>query len=281
MTPPAKSTKRKGVASPTQRMSTDPRISRRRQAVARSRRQRIAIRIAVLLALVAVGWAVFFSPLLVVRDVKVVGAERTAPEEVAAIADLADDQNILLLSTDAVTRRVEELPWVASADVDRMLPSTLRIKITERTPALVLALGAERWTLDAGGHVLAAGVVGKGLPVLAGVEEDEVEPGADLDSVEATGALTAWNSLQDSLRERVGAIFAPTLERISFSLVDGTVIRYGAPESMPEKNEVLRAILARLESEGRTVEYIDVRVPTHPALGPDTNLDEAEAKAGE
>ncbi|MDQ3941279.1 MAG: hypothetical protein M3238_08015, partial [Actinomycetota bacterium] len=56
--------------------------------------------------------------------------------------------------------------------------------------------------------------------------------------------------------------------RITFALDDQTVVRYGAPERVRAKNAVLVALLARLRAEGRAGSYVDVRVPTNPAVGP-------------
>lgn len=254
-------------------MSTDPRISRRRRAVTRSRRKRIIVRLSVLVLLAGLVYAAFFSPLLVVRDVKVLGAEHVSPADVAAAAAIGADENLLLMSTETVKERVESLPWVAGADVDRMLPGTIRIRVEERVPAMILSLGAARWTIDASGHVLTSGEASKGLPVIAGAELEEVEPGKALESPEIAGALSAWLSLPNDLRARVKAIFAPAVERITLSLSNGTLIRYGAPEDIAAKNEVLVTILERLKAEGTTVEYIDVRVPAHPALGPPSGDD--------
>lgn len=249
------------------RVSTDPRISRRRKAVARSKRRRMWIGITATLAVGALVWGMFWSPLLTVRDVKVVGGKHTAPEDVAQVAGLDDDgQNLLLLATAHVEERVETLPWVAEADIDRMLPGTVRVKLVERVPALVLSLGAARWTVDADGHVLASGAVGKKLPVLAGVEVGTVAPGGKLQTEEARAALEVMRTLPRAVRRQVAGIFAPTIERITLSLRTGTAIRYGAAEDMGAKNEVLKALLARLESEGRRAAYIDVRVPTSPAV---------------
>jgi cell division septal protein FtsQ len=66
----------------------------------------------------------------------------------------------------------------------------------------------------------------------------------------------------------VVGVFAPTVERITFSLREGTSVRYGAAEQIRDKNEVLQVLLRRLDDEGRTAAYIDVRVPTSPAVAP-------------
>lgn len=248
------------------RVDTDPRISRRRKAVARSKRKRLLLGAGVLAALAALLWAMFWSPLLDVREIKVVGAEFTTEDEVAEAAGLKSDQNLLLLPTSDVVAKVEALPWVKSAEVDRMLPGTVRVRITERTPTMVLALGAARWTIDARGNVLSSGDAVQGLPVLAGVEVGDISPGLQLLTEEALAALKAFRSMPASLTDDIVGVFAPTIERISFSMANGTTVRYGAAEMLDAKNTVLKVLLARIQAEGRGATYIDVRVPTSPAV---------------
>jgi cell division protein FtsQ len=250
-----------------QRVDTDPRISRRRKAVARSKRRRIWMGLGAVGLIAVIVWVMFFSPVLDVRDIKVVGTKHVEAEEVAEVSGLLDSsQNLLTLATDEVAQRVEELPWVQEAEVDRMLPGTVRIKIIERTPAMILSLGAARWTVDAHGVVLEAGEVQPGLPVLAGVEVGDISEGLRLMTPEALDALRAFRSMPRLLRSEIVGVFAPTVERISFSLASGTVVRYGAAEKLEDKNEVLRVLLERLSAEGKVAAYIDVRVPTSPAI---------------
>jgi cell division protein FtsQ len=251
------------------RVQTDPRIRDRRAEVARRRKRKLLSVVVTMLVLAALVWGAFWSPLLRVRDVKLTGAEHTTPAQVAAAADLGPDDNLLLLSTGEVVEAARTLPWVADAEVERRLPGTVKVKIVERKPALVLALGtAARWTIDGRGHVLTPGQAAPDLPIVGGVEVGDVKPGARLTAPVIDEVLAAWRALPRKLAREVQAIFAPSLERISFTLVDGTQIRYGAAERLDAKNEVLLALRARLAEEGRAASYIDVRVPTSPAVGP-------------
>lgn len=248
------------------RVRTDPRISRRRRAIVRSRRRRMVVTASVLALMAAAIWVAFWSPLLDVRDVVVVGGKHVSSDDVAEAAGLNADDNLLLVSTSHVKEAVEQLPWVLEAKVDRKLPGTVRVKVVERLPRIALAVGEARWTLDGRGNVLEAGLAEEGMPVLAGATVDEVRPGARVDEVEVRHALAAWRSLAAKVRREVVAVLAPTPERITFSLADGTQIRFGAAESLDAKNKVLVALLAQMRAEGRSAVYIDVRVPTSPAL---------------
>ena len=252
-----------------ERVHTDPRLRRRRKAVERTRRRKLFVRSAVIVALIVLTWAVLWSPLLHVRDVELRGARHTSAEEVVAALDLENGTNILRFPTDVVRERVEALAWVKHASVTRVLPDTLRIKIEERRPAMVLALGAANWIVDDTGRVLEAGKNPK-LPVLAGTDVNGIEIGSDLDAEQLVGGLRVYRSLPRGLQRQVVAIFAPTTERITLALADGSQVRYGSAELLGSKSEVLKSLLRRLQRDALAASYIDLRVPTSPAVSPVT-----------
>ncbi|HEX2236163.1 MAG TPA: FtsQ-type POTRA domain-containing protein [Actinomycetota bacterium] len=247
------------------RVPTDPRLSRRRRAVQRARRRRMALWGASGAALAAVAWVAFWSPLLAVRGIQVSGGRHISRAQVQDATALVGD-NLLLLSTTDVERRVERLPWVKSAAVVRRLPGTVRVEVVERRPAAVLAAEGARWTVDARGRVLSEGVAAPRLPLLGGVEVVGARPGELVRGDAAAAGLRVLRRLSGDIGARVRALFAPSPERVSLALRSGTLVRLGAAERLRPKLAVLRAVLARLERRGERARYVDVRVPETPAV---------------
>lgn len=248
------------------RAGTDPRISRRRKAVAKSKRRRWVIAAAAVAGLAVCVWAAFWSPLLAVRHVRLVGARHTTARDVASAAGLTTDDNLLLVSTSEVARKAERLPWVRDAEVDRKLPGTIVVHVRERRPAMVLAIDSGKWTIDSAGHVLGR-VDGTGsLPVLSGFDPGPVQPGRTLSLPAARAAMKVWRSLPPGLASHVVALFAPTPLRVSLALDTSTTVRYGSASATTAKNAVLKALLARAREQGSAPSYIDVRVPESPAI---------------
>jgi cell division protein FtsQ len=225
------------------------------------------VRTAVLLGLLFLVWAVLWSPLLNVRDVQLRGARHTTAEDVIAVMDLESGTNLLRLSTEEIQARVETLPWVKDVSISRVLPDTLQIRIKEREPAMVLSLASANWIVDASGRVLASGR-DRDLPVLAGTNLSGIEVGTDLKADQLIGGLRVYRSLKPSVRKQVAAIFAPTPERITLALENGSQVRYGSAEMLRAKSNVLASLLRRLERDGTAASYIDLRVPTSPAVSP-------------
>ncbi len=69
-----------------------------------------------------------------VEQVDVVGRDQTDPKALLAAAGLKRGDPILAFSPEAARQRIESLPWVASAAVERRLPDTVAITIVERKP---------------------------------------------------------------------------------------------------------------------------------------------------
>lgn len=220
-----------------------------------------------LAAIAMLAWAVLFSPLLRVRGLVLLGAQRTSSAQVWKASGLSRSDNLLRIDTGAVERAVEGLPWVAAASVDRILPGTVRVRVRERRPVAVLRLAGTAVTLDGAGAVLANGTAAAGLPSIEAPAQ-QATPGEVVRSPQVRAALAVLVSLPARLRTRLATVAAPSSEQVVLRLDDGLEVRYGAAEDLAAKNEVLGALLARLESEGVSPVYVDVSVPTRPAVGP-------------
>jgi cell division protein FtsQ len=74
----------------------------------------------------------------------------------AVLQQFARDRGRSVLAIPLDTRRsaLEELPWIESASVQRILPNRLRVGIIERTPIAFLRNGTELALIDAHGVIL-------------------------------------------------------------------------------------------------------------------------------
>ena len=74
----------------------------------------------------------------------------------AVLQPFARDRNasVLRIPLDARRGQLEQLPWVESASVQRILPNRIRVELTERTPVAFLRNGADLALIDAHGVIL-------------------------------------------------------------------------------------------------------------------------------
>lgn len=111
---------------------------------------------------------------LVVRKLSSDGRVRTSVDELRTVLDGLRGANILTVDIDHARRRIEELPWVKSATIQRRLPDTLHVSLVEREPlALAEADGGRLVLIDEDGQV---------------VNMTDLQPFADLPTVAGEGA---------------------------------------------------------------------------------------------
>lgn len=114
------------------------------------------------------------SPQFRVRQINIVSGAHVRRDEVLALAGVNEDDRLLLIDTDAVAARVAGHAWVAGVRVNRQLPSGLRIEVTERQAAAVVALSG-LYLIDETGHPFKRATMeeAEGLPVLTGIEREQ------------------------------------------------------------------------------------------------------------
>jgi|GEM_PF-3778599 len=110
------------------------------------------------------------TPSLSIREVQVEGNKRVTPAEILEAAGVSQGPNLLALDLESVETGLISHPWVRTAKVERALPDRLRIKILERTPAVLLSLGS-LYLVDVRGEIFKRLVPGEhfSLPVLTGI----------------------------------------------------------------------------------------------------------------
>lgn len=106
---------------------------------------------------------------LVVSDIQAVGRRNTSGADLLDALGVSARTPILGLDLVDARRRLESLPWVASAEIERRLPHALRIVITERVPVAILQTSDRSMLIDAKGVQIVPVAAQPGdLPIVTG-----------------------------------------------------------------------------------------------------------------
>jgi cell division septal protein FtsQ len=119
--------------------------------------------------------------------------------EILAWAGVTRGQNVMKVNLTDVQQRLQAIPYIAGVQVERCLPSTIRITINERMPVARLMpyspkgnlLAQYNYYIDSGGFVMRPkeGERLKPLPVITGISIDEVRVGELMEKEEVLSAL--------------------------------------------------------------------------------------------
>ena len=107
-------------------------------------------------AWVAGHFLLYGQPMLLIKQEQIeVNGNHIVSRE-AVLQQFVHDRgrSVLRLPLDARRGALEEIPWIESATVQRILPNRLRVDLTERTPIAFLRNGTELALVDAHGVIL-------------------------------------------------------------------------------------------------------------------------------
>lgn len=206
------------------------------------------------------------SPFFAVQTVELTGNLYLRQADVLSIAGVEATENLFDINVRQATARLQAHPQVEAASVRRRLPSTLVVRIVEREPAAVIATSDRFAAVDRNGRVLVVTQSPRhALPLITGLQIDQVTPGEALAVSGLSQALHVADRLGSDLGTRVSEI---SWQRGNISLIMRNLltIELGDVEHLTEKLTTLRALLRELDASTRPVRTIDLRVPTSPVL---------------
>lgn len=233
------------MSAPVRGRSTRVRSANRRPKSAEYRaRRRVILRrrlvaLLTLLSVVALVYCVFFTPLLGVRQVDVRGNAVLTEDEVRNVAAIASGSPLARLDLEGIHDRVAGIPRVAAVEVERQLPGTVRLLVTERVPVGSVKLPDGFHLVDSTGKDYAVlPAPAPGVPELVLAAPSPADP--------ATRAVVGVvNELPEKLRPDVVSVAATSGADVTLTLSGNRVVKWGSSENTARKAAVLLVLLSR------------------------------------
>jgi len=200
-------------------------------------------------ALTAVGGGLWLgyhfvttSSRFAIDDIQVHGTSRVSADEVRAALPVKVGDNVFTANLDGISEQVLAHPWVAAAEVHRILPHTVVVDIREYEAVAMVTLpsasGSDLYLVDGLGHPFKRADVdageGAGLPIVTGIERAAYQRDPATSALTITSALAVldrWRA-SDSSAERpaIGEIHVDAHGGLTLRSYDhGTAIQIGQP----------------------------------------------------
>ncbi len=152
--------------------------------------RKAASRVKILLILLCVGIAVAVLGIALQRygtgswrfrldssdNIAISGTNNVSRAQVRNVMGSDIDRNVFFVPLEERKKQLEQIPWVQSATVMRLLPNRLKIDITERTPIAFVEIGSHIALIDANGVImeLPPGQTTKySFPVVVGISDSD------------------------------------------------------------------------------------------------------------
>jgi cell division protein FtsQ len=225
------------------------------------RRRRIVLSTVGVIAVLVAGIvaAAVYSPWLALQSVSVEGTRMLAPDQVKAALAPLQGKPLPQISQAEVSGLLRPLVQVKAVSTEARPPSTLQVKIVERTPVALVKQAGTFQLVDVDGVQLgtATDPASVKLPV--------IDSGGGALPQDLFHAVTAvLGALPADVLARLSDASAKSADAVELKLVDGQTIVWGNEGEKELKARVLAALLKVPADPKNPVRVYDVSVPRHP-----------------
>jgi len=202
-----------------------------------------------------------------VRHVTVTGAKHSSQSDIDLVARSFRGANLFQMNIESVQAELRRLPWVDSVAIEKKLPDTLLIRLTEREAVALVRKGNDFHYVDAAGVVFAPLSLAVGdaeLPIISRAGTSEV--------ARCVAFLLRVKKSDPALYSRISEV-APVAPA-GLMVIDRVI---GAPVFMQEEDAISkwRRFYQIYQAENLTrasIEYADLRFAKRIVMKPKKEL---------
>jgi cell division protein FtsQ len=214
-----------------------------------------------------------------VERIELQGVHRASAGSIQAVLQPWVGRSLLEMDLAHIDGQLRQDPWVLNTSVKRVLPATLRITVTERSPAALAVIGSRVHLVDETGFVI--GAAGNGisddLPVLTGLK--------GLEGEELFEALGRGTELLGRLR-RAATEFTEGISEINLSSNAKITVRTvdRGPRILLDPDLIERNVLSYLEMRPQIergaglMKYVDLRWSDRISVMPAVRTPQGEGR---
>jgi len=234
------------------------------------------------LAVLVVGYAGYRATALVlhasglqVRRIDVRGNVRLSSGDVQAIVDGLRGSNILTADLASYRKRLMQSPWVADAELRRLLPFTIEVFVSERRPMGLCRLGSALYLVDPHGTLIdefGPQYSEFDLPIIDGLARTPNGGQPVVDDTRAELAARVIDALapRKDLAQRVSQIdVADAHDAVLLLQNDGALLHLGEDKFL-ERLQSYVDLAPALKQRVPDIDYVDLRFDERVYVRPTT-----------
>jgi cell division protein FtsQ len=216
-------------------------------------------------------------------QIAIQGLENVSRRQVMEVVGSDIGRNVFFIPLEDRKHQLEQIPWVESANVARLLPNRLQISIQERTPMAFVQVGAKIALIDSHGVVMempSKGAKGYSFPVLVGTGESEplstraarMKIYSQLvRELDADGAHNSQDLSEVDLSD-------PEDVKITVSDPQGEVLVHLGSSGFAERFKIYKGHVQEWRQQFQRLDSVDLRYDRQVIVNPDAEKQQPSAK---
>lgn len=238
------------------------RITKRREAVlADKKRKRLLVvsGCAAFVLLLVTGWAILHLSVFRLHHLEISGNTHESRAVIESTAGLSGSPALIDLRAGTIEHQLQSLPWIKSASVSVVWPSTVKLVIHERTMAGAVKAPTGWAIVDGNGRVLQRRQrQPAGLPIVQ-LATASVPPVGSFYAYNSLQGFTVAGTLPVAFKDQVSLIVVHRTGTITLHLTSPVIIELGQATELSQKYEDIAAVIAGATLHAGDV--LDVSVP--------------------
>ncbi|ATW25053.1 cell division protein FtsQ/DivIB [Candidatus Formimonas warabiya] len=227
-----------------------------------------------ILTLILILFASYFfinSPFFAVSSIKVSGTKLVSVQDIVELSGLAKGQNIFKIDREKAEKKILMSPMVDDVEIERHLPGTVAVLVTERTPVALVPIAGGLIQIDVAGYILkkVSAIDKYPLPIVTGVDlPDTIAVGKQLTSQKLAMGLKMIAQMDAEAKKVIAEVDVFDPQKLRVFTVQGAEVRLGGADGFQEKFTRFLQVLKKEEEMDRLedIEYIDVSFSDKPVV---------------
>jgi cell division protein FtsQ len=216
-------------------------------------------------------------------QIEIQGLENVSRRQVMEVVGSDIGRNVFFIPLAERKHQLEQIPWIESANVSRLLPNRMRIAIQERTPAAFVQVGEKIELIDAHGVVMdmpATGLKRYSFPVLIGMGEPEplstraarMKIYSQLvRELDADGSHSSQDLSEVDLSD-------PEDVKVTVSDPQGEVLVHLGASGFADRFKIFKGHVQEWRQQFQRLDSVDLRYDRQVIVNPDSAKDEPSVK---
>ena len=208
--------------------------------------------------------AVLHARMLSVRHVRVRGNVRLSEGDVQALVAGIRGENIFRVDFEPYRQRALDSPWVSSVALSRVLPSTIDVRIVERTPMAIARVSEQLFLVDHEGVIIdeyGAPYRDLDLPIVDGLVSSPggKAPLVDRERVAVTAACLAALAERPDLSRRLSQVDVTNAHDVAVMFDHDPVWLHLGDDRFVERLNRYLELVPTLQERFVEIDYVDLR----------------------
>ena len=217
--------------------------------------------------MVLIIWLTLVNYVFVIRNVEVIGAGSVPERDVVRLSGIALGSRMDGIDAQVLKAAIESDGRLAYEGVEKRYPTTIRLKVRERSQDALILQAGKVLILDSDGYVAAVSdrLPEASMPYVTGLRPSAFQLGRQLDA--ADGRLSAMKAVLEALKTHnamayVSEINVESVRELHIITRTGMRVTLGDQENMNDKIVWMVGALRDLEARGETAGVLDVSSAT-------------------